>query len=231
MVRLRRGSFRDRCGPGSLLICSPAGTGRTWSIEESRWRNSSQNQVALCECWYRRWNRVTVIGSPDGRVVETPENSACGRSGKGLVSVDSAIVSQCDCRGGSGAQAGGCRSSRAARKISVCACSVLGDARGPDRVPFGLARGWSICRMRSTRRAARPWMMAARRRKGLRRGGREDEQFRQEVARPDADIILDPKAMREGGIFRSPTDLEPTQQQFQRLRTLRELFGESGNLL
>jgi hypothetical protein len=49
-----------------------------------------------------------------------------------------------------------------------------------------------------------------------------DEQFRQEAARPDADIKLSVKAMRDGGIFRVENDLQLTEQQFNRLQDSRE---------
>jgi hypothetical protein len=63
---------------------------REWSIEEMNWRNTAQNRVAICECWYRRWDRVTVIRSPDGRVAEFDrENSAhVVAVAQGIVSVE-----------------------------------------------------------------------------------------------------------------------------------------------
>ena len=138
---------------------------RTWSIEESQWRNSSQNRVALCECWYRRWNRVTVIRSPDGRVVEYDRKTRrmwsqwqkvwC-RSIARLCRASAIVVVA------RAAQAGGCRSSRAARKISVC--PVLGMREDRTGVPFGLARGMVYLQdeINATRSKAM-WMMAARR--------------------------------------------------------------------
>lgn len=48
---------------------------RGWSIEEMQWRDSERSRVCLYECWYRKWEQVIVIKTPDGRVVEYDENS------------------------------------------------------------------------------------------------------------------------------------------------------------
>ena len=100
-------------------------------------------------------------------------------------------------------------------------------------MPFGLARGMVYLQDEINATRSKGHVDDGCRRVERTQGAvvGEDEQFRQEVARPDADIILDPKAMREGGIFKVSTDLELTQQQFQRLADEERLFGESGNLL
>jgi len=206
---------------------------RTWSIEESQWRNSSQNRVALCECWYRRWNRVTVIRSPDGRVVEYDRKNSAHvvAVAKGLVSVDRAIVSRVRLSWWLGPHklADVDHPEQHGKFPYVPFWGMREDRTG---VPFGLARGMVYLQdeINATRSKAM-WMMAARRverTQGAVVG--EDEQFRQEVARPDADIILDPKAMREGGIFKVSTDLELTQQQFQRLADAREAIRRVGGI-
>ena len=206
---------------------------RAWSIEESQWRNTAQNRVALCECWYRRWNRVTVIRSPDGRVVEYDRKNSAHvvAVAKGLVSVDSAIVSRVRLSWWLGPHklADVDHPEQHGKFPYVPFWGMREDRTG---VPFGLARGMVYLQdeINATRSKAM-WMMAARRverTQGAVVG--EDEQFRQEVARPDADIILDPKAMREGGIFKVSTDLELTQQQFQRLADAREAIRRVGGI-
>ncbi len=42
----------------------------TWSIEEQEWYDPTNKRMALFEVWYRRWESVVVLKSPDGRVVE-----------------------------------------------------------------------------------------------------------------------------------------------------------------
>jgi hypothetical protein len=58
-----------------------------------------------------------------------------------------------------------------------------------------------------------------------------DEQFRQEVARPDADIILDPKEMaKPGAKFEVTRDFELNAQQAQRLMDARESIKRVGGI-
>ncbi len=99
-------------------------------------------------------------------------------------------------------------------------------------MPFGLARGMIYLQDQvNALHSKLQWMLAARRverTQGAVVG--DDEQFRQEVARPDADIILDAKAMRDGGIFKVQADLQLSQQQFQRLADSREAIRRTGGI-
>ena len=206
---------------------------REWSIEEMNWRNTAQNRVAICECWYRRWDRVTVIRSPDGRVAEFDrENSAhVVAVAQGIVSVEQALVSR-------------------VRLSWWLGPHKLADVEHPEQhnkfpyvpfwamredrtgVPFGLARGMVYLQDQvNALHSKLQWMLAARRverTEGAVVG--DDEQFRQEVARPDADIILSAKAMRDGGIFKVETDLQLSAQQFQRLSDSREALRRVGGI-
>lgn len=48
---------------------------RAWTMQEDRWFNPTTREVCLAEVWYRRWMSVLVIKTPNGRVVEyDPEN-------------------------------------------------------------------------------------------------------------------------------------------------------------
>ena len=99
-------------------------------------------------------------------------------------------------------------------------------------VPFGMARGMVYLQDQvNALHSKLQWMLAARRverTEGAVVG--DDEQFRQEVARPDADIILSAKAMRDGGIFKVETDLQLSAQQFQRLSDSREALRRVGGI-
>lgn len=206
---------------------------RTWSIEESQWRNTAQSRVAICECWYRRWDRVTVIRAPDGRVVEFDRKNSAHvvAVAQGIVSVDQALVSR-------------------VRLSWWLGPHKLADVEHPERhgripyvpfwgfredrtgVPFGLARGMIYLQDQvNALHSKLQWMLAARRverTEGAVVG--DDERFRQEVARPDADIVLNAKAMRDGGIFKVQTDLQLSQQQFQRLADSREALRRAGGI-
>lgn len=206
---------------------------RDWSIEEAQWRDSSKNRVCLTECWYRRWKKITVIRSQDGRVVEYDKKNSAHvvAVAKGYVKPEQAITS-------------------VVRLSWWLGPHKLADMPSPfthgkfpyvpfwgmreDRTgaPYGLARGMMYLQDQvNALHSKSQWMMAARRvTRTLGAVLGEDEQFRQEVARPDADIILDPAAMQSGGIFEVKTDLQLTQQQFQRLEDSRSAIRRVGGI-
>jgi len=206
---------------------------RAWSIEESQWRNTAQNRVAICECWYRRWDRVTVIRAPDGRVVEFDRDNQAHivAVAQGIVSVERAIASRVRLSWWLGPHklADVDHPEKHGRIPYVPFWGFREDRTG---VPFGLARGMVYLQDQvNALHSKLQWMLAARRverTQGAVVG--DDEQFRQEVARPDADIILDAKAMRDGGIFKVQTDLQLSQQQFQRLADSREAIRRTGGI-
>ncbi|HMU32104.1 MAG TPA: hypothetical protein PKD43_18540 [Nitrospira sp.] len=206
---------------------------RGWSIEEQEWRDMGRNRVCLFEVWYRRWDRVTVLKSPDGRVVEYDKRNAAhvAAVAGGMLQPELAIVAR-------------------VRLAWWMGPHKLSDTPSPYRhnrfpyvpfwgkredrtgAPFALARGMIYLQDQiNALHSKSQWMMSARRvvrTKGAVIG--PDELFRQEVARPDADIVLDAKAMREGGIFKVETDLQLTQQQFQRLHDSREGLRRVGGI-
>jgi hypothetical protein len=206
---------------------------RRWSIEEANWLDTGRNRVALMEVWYRRWSRVSIMRHPDGLVVEydkrNPAHSVA--IARGLVVVESAIVSK-------------------VRLSWWLGPHCLHDGQSPhshgdipyvpfwgyreDRTgaPYAMARGMMYLQDQiNALHSKSQWMMSARRvirTKGAVVG--DDEQFRQEVASPAADIILDPRAMQQGGLFKVETDLQLTQQQFQRLADTREAIRRVGGI-
>lgn len=206
---------------------------RAWSIEDSQWRNTAQSRVAICECWYRRWDRVTVIRAPDGRVAEFDRKNSAHvvAVAQGIVAVEQAIVSRVRLSWWLGPHklADVDHPEQHGRIPYVPFWGFREDRTG---VPFGMARGMIYLQDQvNALHSKLQWMLAARRverTQGAVVG--DDEQFRQEVARPDADIILDAKAMRDGGIFKVQTDLQLSQQQFQRLADSREAIRRTGGI-
>lgn len=207
---------------------------RRWSIEESQWLDCSRSRVALMEVWYRRWSRIIVLRAPDGRVVEydrsNPAHSVA--LAQGLVAAEKHIISK-------------------VRLAWWLGPHCLHDGPSPhshgelpyvpfwgyreDRTgaPYALARGMIYLQDQiNALHSKSQWMMAARRvtrTKGAVVGS--DEQFRQEVARPDADIVLDAKAMAQpGATFEVKTDLQLTAQQFARLADTREALRRVGGI-
>lgn len=62
-------------GGASTGLRNAWGDARGWSVEESRWYNSTSKELLLVELWYRRWESVLTIKAPDGRVVEYDEDN------------------------------------------------------------------------------------------------------------------------------------------------------------
>ncbi|MBP9803305.1 MAG: hypothetical protein KBE22_00170 [Candidatus Accumulibacter sp.] len=206
---------------------------RRWSIEEINWLDTARSRVALMEVWYRRWSRVSVLRYQDGRVVEydkrNPAHSVA--IARGLVAVEKPIVSKVRLSWWLGPH---CLhdgpSPHAHGEIPYV--PFFGYREDRTGAPYAMARGMMYLQDQiNALHSKSQWMMAARRvtrTKGAVVG--DDEQFRQEVARPDADVILDPKAMQNGGIFEVKTDLQLTQQQFQRLADTREAIRRVGGI-
>lgn len=223
----------DEGGGGLFGLFASQHQERSWSIEEAQWRNTAQNRAALCECWYRRWERVIVIRAQDGRVAEFDRRNAVHVSAvaRGLVTADQAIVSRVRLSWWLGPHklADIAHPERHGRFPYVPFWAMREDRTG---VPYGLARGMIYLQDQvNALHSKSQWMMTARR--VVRTTGAvvgDDEKFRQEVARPDADIILDGRAMGNGGIFKVETDLQLTEQQFRRLADSREALRRVGGI-
>jgi len=146
-----------------------------------------------------------VIRAPDGRVVEFDrENQAhIVAVAQGIVSVERAIGSRVRLSWWLGPHklADVDHPEKHGRIPYV---PFWGFREGRTGVPFGLARGMVYLQDQvNALHSKLQWMLAARRVERTQPAAVcDDEQFRKEVARPDADIILDAKAMRDGGIFK-----------------------------
>ena len=206
---------------------------RGWSIEEMQWRDVHNNRVCLFECWYRDWQRVLVIKSPDGRVVEYDEKNSVHVEAvaAGMVRVSYAVIGK-------------------VRLAWFMGPHRLSDQPTPykhnkfpyvpfwgkreDRtgVPYGLIRGMIYLQDEVNARIARmQWGLAATR--TTRTDGAvldDDATFRDEIARPDADILLDAEAMRQGGVFKVERDFELNRQQYERLVDAREGIKRTGGI-
>ncbi len=220
-------------GGGSTGLSSAWADERGWSIEEQHWRDIHNQQVCLFEVWYRDWQRVLVIKSPDGRVVEYDDNNILHLQAValGMVEVVSAIIGK-------------------VRLAWYMGPHKLADMRSPykhnkfpyvpfwgkreDRtgVPYGLIRGMIYLQDEVNARIARmQWGLSATR--TTRTDGAvldDDDTFRDEVGRPDADIVLDPEAMRQGGVFKVERDFDLNRQQYERLVDAREGIKRVGGV-
>lgn len=227
--------------PGALGLEGGGSTGlanswldeRGWSIEEQNWRDIHNQQVCLFEVWYRDWQTITYIKSPDGRVVEYDPASPLHMHAvaNGVVEASTAVVGK-------------------VRLAWFMGPHKLADMPSPykhdkfpyvpfwgkreDRtgVPYGLVRGMIYLQDEVNARIARmQWGLAATR--TTRTDGAvldDDDTFRDEVGRPDADIVLDAEAMRQGGVFKVERDFELNRQQYDRLVDAREGIKRVGGV-
>lgn len=195
---------------------------RSWTVQEERWYNPTAKEVCLAEVWYRRWVDVGVIRTPDGRVVEYDESNMSHAialaSGRAEYSI--AVTAR-------------------VRRSYWLGPHCLNDGPTPyshrhfpyvpfwgfredgTRVPYGYVRGMiypqdslnsGISKLR--------WGMAAVRTERTKGAvAMTDAQFRQQVARVDADIVLDPEHMaKQGARFEVKRDFQLNQQQFQMMQ-------------
>lgn len=220
-------------GGGSTGLANAWIEERGWSIEEQHWRDIHNQEVCLFEVWYRDWQRVLVMKSPDGRVVEFDDKNILHLQAvsMGMVEVSSVIIGK-------------------VRLAWFMGPHKLADMPSPykhnkfpyvpfwgkreDRtgVPYGLIRGMIYLQDEVNARIARmQWGLSATR--TTRTDGAvldDDDSFRDEVGRPDADIILDPEAMRQGGVFKVERDFELNRQQYERLVDAREGIKRVGGV-
>lgn len=199
---------------------------RGWSVEEQEWRDVMHRRVCLFEVWYRVWERVLVLKTPDGRVVEYDEDSEIHLSavGSGAIVPEWAVVSRVRMSWWIGPHLlhDGPSPYKHSHFPYVPFFGKLEDRTG---VPFGLIRGMMYLQDEVNARISKmQWGLAAVR--TIRTDGAvldDDETFRQEIGRPDADIVLDAKAMGQpGAMFEVQRDFELNRQQYDRLVDARE---------
>ena len=206
---------------------------RGWSIEEMQWRDIHNSRVCLFEVWYRHWLRALVIKSPDGRVVEYNATNPLHVEAvaSGMVKVEWAVVNKVRLAWFMGPH---CLSDIPSpyKHNKFPYVPFWGKREDRTNVPYGLVRGMIYLQDEVNARIARmQWGLAATR--TTRTDGAvmdDDDTFRDEVARPDADIVLDPEAMRQGGVFKVERDFELNRQQYDRLVDAREGIKRTGGI-
>lgn len=192
---------------------------RGWTVQEERWYNPTSKEVCLAEVWYRRWVSVPVIKTPDGRVVEYDENNEAHNLAvaSGVAEYSIAVVARM-------------------RRSYWLGPHCLHDGPSPyshthfpyvpfwgfredaTKVPYGYVRGMiypqdalnsGISKLR--------WGMAVVRTERTKGAvAMTDAQFRRQVGRVDADIVLDADHMsKPGARFAVSRDFQLNAQHFQ----------------
>lgn len=195
---------------------------RAWTVQEERWYNPTSKEICLAELWYRRWVDVGVIRTPDGRVVEYDESNLAHAVAiaSGRAEFSRAVVAR-------------------VRRSYWLGPHCLHDGPSPyqhshfpyvpfwgfredsTKVPYGYVRGmiYSQDSLNSGISKLRWGMASVRTERTKGAVAMTDAQFRQQVARVDADIVLDEMHMaKQGARFQVHRDFQLNAQQFQMMQ-------------
>jgi hypothetical protein len=198
---------------------------RSWTVQEDRWYNPTSKQVCVAEVWYRRWENVPVIKSPDGRVVEYDEDNQAHNAAvaSGSVEYSMAVV---------------CRMRRSYWLGPHCLFDgptpyahthfpyvpFWGFREDATNIPYGYVRGMIYPQdaLNSGISKLRWGMAVARTERTKGAVAMTDAQFRAQVGRVDADIVLDAAAMaKPGARFEVKRDFQLNTQHFQMIQDSR----------
>jgi hypothetical protein len=193
---------------------------RAWTTKEQAWYRRETDEVCIVELWYRRWVSVYVLKLRGGRAVEfdadNPAHQAAVMSGQG--NLEKSTVAR-------------------VRRSYWLGPHCLDDSPSPyphphfpyvpfwgyredmTGIPFALVRDMVFPQdnLNSTIAKLR-WGLAATRTERTKGAvAMSDDQFRRQVARPDADIVLDAEHFRSnpGARFEVKRDFQLNAQQFQ----------------
>ncbi|HFT7367607.1 TPA: hypothetical protein ACGRWA_002407 [Pseudomonas aeruginosa] len=207
---------------------------RAWTVQEDRWYNPSSKEICLVELWYRRWVQVHVLKSPDGRVVEYDPNNLAHNIAlaSGRISPKKVTVSR-------------------VRRSYWLGPHCLHDGPTPythrhfpyvpffgfredaTGIPYGYVRGMKYAQdsLNSGVSKLRWGMSVARVERTKGAVAMTDAQFRRQIARPDADIVLDENHMaKPGARFDVKRDYTLTDQHFQMLQDNRATIERVSNI-
>ncbi|MDP1774257.1 MAG: hypothetical protein Q8L15_18470 [Methylobacter sp.] len=220
-------------GGASTGLAMSAIAERGWSIEEQQWRDVGHRKIRLFEVWYRTWEKALVLKMPDGRIVELDQDEPMH-----MLAVSSGIVPQ---------YATISKEHRSwwagPHKLSDEPSPYLhkhfqyvpfwGHREDRTGVPFGRIR--SMMYMQDNINASISkirWGLSATvttRTEGV--VLMDDEQFRQEISRPDADVVLSADEMaRPGSVFKVDRNFELNEQQYKMLADARNSLQKVGGV-
>lgn len=214
-------------GGSSTGLSNAWAEARAWTAQEARWYNPTSKEVCVAELWYRRWVRVPVIRTPDGRVVEFDEGNLAHQ----VAVASSATVPQ---------MAVVAR----VRRSYWLGPHLLDDAPSPyshshfpyvpfwgfredtTGVPYGYVRGMIYPQdsLNSGISKLRWGLSAVRTERTKGAVAMSDALFRRQIARVDADIVLDAEHFRNnpGARFEVKRDFQLNAQHFQMMQDARQ---------
>lgn len=194
---------------------------RAWTMHEDYWYNQSTKETCIAELWYRKWERVPVLKSADGRVVEYDEdneahNLAIASNAVKVITASIARVRRSYWLGSHCLHDGATPYSHSHFPY----VPFWGFVEDTTNIPYGFVRGMKYAQDSLNSGSAKlRWGMSVTRVERT-KGAVEmsDAQLRSQVARPDADIILDASHMaKQGARFEVKRDYQLTDQHYQML--------------
>jgi hypothetical protein len=208
--------------------------GRASTILEDRWYNPTSKELCIAEVWYRRWVNVPVIKTPDGRVVEYDDTNMAHAIAviSGSAKPIQATVTR-------------------VRRSYWLGPHCLHDGESPYNhrhfpyvpfvgfredqtgIPYGFVRGMKYAQdsLNSGNSKLRWGMSVTRVERTKGAVAMTDAQLRRQIARPDADVVLDADHMaRQGARFEVKRDYQLTDQHYQMMQDNRATIERVSNI-
>jgi len=203
---------------------------RDTRIEAVDWRDIQRERICLYEIWYRKWVRGFVVTLPTGKTVECDFNN---------VDHCAAILAGSPVK---------MATFQKVRLAWYCGPHFLYDIPSPythgnfpyipffgyredlTQVPYGLIRSMISPQDEiNARKSKMLWLLNSRRTITDADSVEDHDQARQELSRPDAYIILDPKR-RANARFESSSDANLSAQQFQAMQESKQEIEEASGV-
>ena len=221
-------------GGSSSGLHNAWGEGRGNTLQEERWYNPTSKELCVFEVWYRRWESVAVIKTPDGRVVEYDEDNQnhVMAVAAGMTKPIKATVTRM-------------------RRAYWLGPHLLSDSESPYQhthfpyvpfwgfredatgIPYGYVRDMKYPQdsLNSALSKLRWGMSVTRTERTKGAVNMTDAQLRRQAARPDADIVLDQTHMaKPGAKFEIIRDYQLTSQHYQMLSENRESISRTSGI-
>lgn len=207
---------------------------RSYTINEQYWYNPSSKEVNIAEVWYRRWVDALILRFSDGRVVEYDSNNIAHDVAiyQGIAKVEKTTIAKVRRSYWLGPHCLHDSTTPYAHHYFPYV-PFFGSIEDNTGIPYGFVRrmkysqdsinsgvsklrwGMSVVRVERTKGAV----------------AMSDEQLRRQVARPDADIVLDAAHMaRQGARFDVKRDYQLSDQHFQLINDNRTAIERVSNI-
>ena len=213
-------------GGSSTGLQNAWASGRAPTMQEEYWHNPTNKELCVSELWYRVWEQSPVIKTPDGRIVEfdVDNDRHVMAVASGLARVSKATIAR-------------------VRRSYWIGTYLLFDGETPyphrsfpyvpffgfkedaTGIPYGYVRSMKYAQdsLNSGNSKLRWGMSVVRVERTKNAVAMSDAQFRRQIARPDADIVLDDNAMgKQGARFEVKRDYTLTDQHYRMLMDNRD---------